>query len=96
MTKKAKVTPWWGGITCDHLYWYCPSRSTDITRDEFRDNPHAYGPVTLQGLDPYGRETCSWCSRRYNRSIPRTEGGPDTWDALSSGGWTLGRLHSGT
>lgn len=78
------ITPWWRGINADHLYWYCPRRSGEISADVFGSCADAYEQITVHGLHPHAGQVCPWCVRRYNGSLPVTE---NSLDQLIDEGW---------
>jgi hypothetical protein len=56
------ITPWYPGLTCDHIYDNCPNRQQGLRSDP--DYPRWIGTV---GLDPLDPDTCSMCRHRWKR-----------------------------
>jgi hypothetical protein len=66
----ACLSPWWAGLTCDHLYADCPSRK--LGEDTLRQcGWWELNPETRSLLDPHGADICGLCLHRHNRSQHR-------------------------
>jgi hypothetical protein len=57
------VSPWYPGLTCDHLYDDCPSRQRGLP--ELRRYDMDF--VGAMGLDPLGTDVCGMCVHRWKR-----------------------------
>lgn len=64
---------WFAGLTCDHLYADCPSRTraeASLRECGWWDVRNAGG----WGVDPHGGDVCGLCVHRFDRSavaVPR-------------------------
>lgn len=64
------TTPWFAGLTCDHLYADCPNRVRGIPELA------RWGWDELGGehIDPHSTDVCGMCRHRHNRSEHETVG----------------------
>lgn len=65
----ACVTPWYAGLTCDHIYADCPNRQRgldELTRAGWDD-------VGGDVLDPHGLEVCGLCRWRHNQTTHKED-----------------------
>jgi hypothetical protein len=53
------VTPWWMGISVDHMYEECPARQR--SEPELKRTGHQL--VGSGWLDPEDTDVCGWCLR---------------------------------
>jgi hypothetical protein len=62
-----RVSPWYQGITVDHLYPHCPARVRalpELTREGIALPRHT-------GLNPNGTDVCGWCTNLWNHRHPK-------------------------
>jgi hypothetical protein len=64
------VSPWWMGLTVDHLYEACPTRLRSLPELE----RYGWATVGRDGLDPDGTDVCGWCVRVW-RAQQRSHSG---------------------
>jgi hypothetical protein len=55
----ALVSPWWLGLTCDHVYEDCPVRHRSLPELE----RVGWSGPGRGGLDVDGTGVCGWCRR---------------------------------
>jgi hypothetical protein len=61
------VSPWYPGLTCDHIYDDCPNyRRALPTLRRYGDDWVGGHP----GVDPYDQDTCGMCAYRWKRKNP--------------------------
>lgn len=58
------TSPWWPGLTCDHLYADCPSRR----RGEAELRRVGWWFAGKRPVDPHGTDICGLCLHRHNRT----------------------------
>lgn len=59
----SRLSPWFAGLTCDHLYADCPNR----LRAEESLRLCGWWDVAGGGLDPLGSDVCGLCVARWKR-----------------------------
>lgn len=66
------TSPWFAGLTCDHLYSDCPNRQRGLAELE----RCGWGELGGEGLDPHGTDVCGLCVHRHNRTTHQGEDRP--------------------
>lgn len=73
MTEDRCTSPWFAGLTCDHLFADCPNRARGEV--ELRKagwwNTGTSGHHLSPDIDPHGGEVCGLCLHRHNRKAHR-------------------------
>jgi hypothetical protein len=59
------VSPWYPGLTCDHIYDDCPNRQRGLATLQRHGDDWVGGD--LFSLDPLGEDVCGMCAHRWKR-----------------------------